>query len=166
MIFNPLRFDSESTEKNYSDITNNTGSHVCSYLTPEQFCPDSNTIHGKFNVLNLNIRSLSQNFEKLKECIKNLDCEFPVIGISETHLKDKPHDYYNLPGYTIENVNRIGREMGGVCMYVSENIKYKLRKELCHATANFESCFVEIENVNKKNVVIGVVYRAHTHNYR
>jgi hypothetical protein len=162
MIFNPLRFDNDLTDTNYSDITNNAGSHVCSYSTPEQFCSDINTNHGKFNVLNLNIRSLSKNFEKLKECIKNLDCEFTVIGISETHLKDKPHNYYNLPGYKIEYMNRIGREKGGVCMYVSEKVKYKLRKDLCHATSNFESCFIEIENVNKKNIAIGVVYRAHT----
>jgi hypothetical protein len=47
-------------------------------------------------------------------------------------------------------------------MYVSEKVKYKLRKDICHATSNFESCFIEIENVNKKNVAIGVVYRAHT----
>ena len=28
--------------------------------------------------------------------------------------------------------------------------------------SNFESCFVEIESKNSMNVVVGVVYRAHT----
>ena len=51
---------------------------------------------------------------------------------------------------------------GGVCMYISDKVKYKLRKDLCHANSNYESCFIEIESKSDKNVVVGVVYRAHT----
>ena len=105
---------------------------------------------------------MSKNFDSLKACIKEVNKEFSVIGISETHLKDKPNDYLNLPGYSIEYTNRIGREKGGVCMFISDEVKYKLRKDLCHATSNFESCFIEIESKNSKNTVLGVVYRAHT----
>ena len=47
-------------------------------------------------------------------------------------------------------------------MFISDKVKYKLRKDLCYATSNFESCFVEIESKNSMNVVVGVVYRAHT----
>ena len=68
----------------------------------------------------------------------------------------------NLPGYNIEYTNRIGREKGGVCMLVSDKMKYKFRKDLSHANVNYESCFIEIECKNSKNVVVGVVYRAHT----
>ena len=46
-------------------------------------------------------------------------------------------------------------------MYISEELKYKLRTDLCQANQNYESCFIEIENKNK-NVIVGVVYRAHT----
>ena len=71
MIFNPLRFDSSNTGKNYNDIVNNNdGIHECSYLTPEQFCLDRNANRGNFNLLNVNIRSLSKNFDSLKACIK------------------------------------------------------------------------------------------------
>ena len=105
---------------------------------------------------------MSENFDSLKACIKKTNKEFSVIGISETHLKDKPNDYLNIPGYSIEYTNRIGREKGGVCMFISDKVKYKLMKDLCYATSNFESCFVEIESKNSMNVVIGVVYRAHT----
>ena len=81
-------------------------------MTPEQFHADPKASSGKFNLLNVNIRSLSKNFDKLKECVKALNCDFNVIGISETHLKDKPNDYYNLPGFTIEYTNRNDREKG------------------------------------------------------
>ena len=101
--------------------------------------------------------------EKLKECIKTLSKDFSIIGLSKTHLKEKPNDFYNLSGYNIEYMNRVGREKGGVCMYVSDKINYKLRKDLCHANSNYESCFIEIECNNAKNIiVVGVIYRAHT----
>jgi hypothetical protein len=162
MCFNPLLFDSNSKGKSYNDIVTNETSHDCLYQIPEQFCTNTNVNVGKFNFLNLNIRSLNGNFEKLQECIKSLQCEFTVIGISETHLKDKPNDYLNLPGYTLEYTNRIGQEKGGVCMYVSDKLNYKLRKDLCIANTNYESCFIEIEMGKQKNVIIGTIYRAHT----
>ena len=82
--------------------------------------------------------------------------------MSETHLKDKPLEYYHLSGYKFEYTNRVRREKGGVGLYISNDVKYKLRQDLCKANSNFESCFVEIENNNMKNSLIGVIYRAHT----
>ena len=162
MIFNPLRFDFNSTNKAYNYVTSEEFIHICPYMPPEQFCLDSNESCGKFNLLNVNIRSLSKNFESLKECVKSLNCEFSVIRISETHLKDKPNDCYNIPGFNVEYKNRIGWDKGSVRMFISDQIKYKLRSDLCHANSSYESCFIEIEGKNK-NIVIGVLYRSHTH---
>ena len=72
--------------------------------------PTLNANRGNFNLLNVNIRSLSKNFDSLKACIKETNKEFSVIGISETHLKDKPYDNLNIPGCSIEYANRIGRD--------------------------------------------------------
>ena len=152
MIFNPLTFDCNSINKCYNDVDSDD-IHECMYLTPEKFCSDSTTSSGKFNFLNVNIRSLTKNLDNFKECLKTLNCNFNIIGVSETHLKEKPTDYLNLPGYNIEYTNRIGREKGGVCMYISEKVKYKLRKDLCHANSNYESCFIEIESQNDKNML-------------
>ena len=60
----------------------------------------------------------------------------------------------------MEYVNRVGR--GGVCIYVNDKVKFKTRKDLWVANANFESCFIEIERQNAKNILVGVTYRAHT----
>ena len=57
-------------------------------MTPEQFHADPKASSEKFNLLNVNIRSLSKIFDKLKECVTALNCGFSVVGISETHLKD------------------------------------------------------------------------------
>ena len=88
--------------------------------------------------------------------------KFTVIGISETHFKGMPLGYYNLPGYKMEFVNRIGCEKVGVCLYITDKVKYKKRKDLWIANSNYESCFIEIEHENAKNVFVGVIYRIHT----
>ena len=62
--------------------------------------------------------------------------------MSKTHLKDKPNDILSIKGFNIEYTNRIIREKGGVCMFISEELKYKLSQ----ANSNYESCFIEIEN--------------------
>ena len=157
MIFNPLRFDNNSTSKVFNDISNDN-IHKCYYSTPEEFRLGT---CGKMNFLNANIRSLSKNLDSLKECIKTLDCNFDVIGISESHLKDKPKSTDNIDGFSIEYMNRINKDKGGVCMYISEEIKYKLRIDLSKANSSYESCFIEIENKNK-HIIVGVVYRSHT----
>ena len=86
-----------NTDKHYSDVVNNYDTiHKCPYLTPDQFSSDPEVTAGNFNLLNINIRSLSKNVNGFQECLKQLDHEFDNIGISETHLKGKPHSYYSL----------------------------------------------------------------------
>ena len=78
--------------------------------------------------LNVNIRSLSKNFDKLRECSKPTNHDFTVIGISETHLKGKPLEYYNLPGYKMEYVNRVGRKKEGCVYMLMTKLNLKLGK--------------------------------------
>ena len=40
-----------------------------------------------------------------------------------------------------------------------------MRNDLCKANENFESCFVEIDNPDTRNTLIGVVYRSHTDHF-
>ena len=98
----------------------------------------------------------------MKLCLKTIDNKFTAIGLSETHLKDKPLNYYQSPnnfGY----VNRVDREKGGVGIFIANNVKkYKLPIGLCKTNPHFKSCFIEIEKSNVKNVLLGVIYRAHT----
>ena len=104
-----------------------------------------------------------KNFDKLNQCLKSLNHKFTVIGLTETQLKDKPHDHLQLPDYNLEYMNRTGRNSGGVCLYIRNDTKYKLRSDLCRANSNFESCFIEIENDKSRNIIVGVIYRAHTY---
>ena len=80
---------------------------------------------------------MTTNSDSLKECMKSLDCKFDVIGMSETHLKDKLNDIISIEGYNIEYTNKLGREKGSVCMFISEELKYKLRTYLCQANSKY-----------------------------
>ena len=49
-----------------------------------------------------------------------------------------------------------------VFICISQNVKYQLRNDLCEATLNYESCFIEIDQEEGKNIIFGVLYRAFT----
>jgi exonuclease III len=86
---------------------------------------------------------------------------FGIIGLVETWLKDKPHDYFKLKGYNMEFQNRPKKGGGGVCLHIKDNIKYHVRNDLeqIKHPENVETLFIEIEKTGSKNIVIGVVYR-------
>ena len=53
-----------------------------------------------------NVRSVKKNFDSLTDLLSEIDINFQVIGLVETWLKDKPHDYYHLKGYNFEICNK------------------------------------------------------------
>ena len=63
-----------------------------------------------------------------------------------------PLEYYYLPGYSLVYTNRVGRETGGVVFYISNDVKYNLRQDVCKANSHFDSVSVEIENDNIKKL--------------
>ena len=163
MLFNPLRFEnmSKESEANNENILKSADIE-CTYVTTEQLSQNICNQQADLTLFNLNIRSLNKNFDKLTQCLKSINHKFTVIGLTETQLKNKPHDYFQLPNYNLEYMNRVGRNSGGVCLYIRNDIKYKLRPDLCRANSNFESCFIEIENDKNRNIIVGVIYRSHT----
>ena len=55
---------------------------------------------------------------------------FNIIGLVETWMKDRPHEYFEIDGYSLELTNRQNKRGGGVCLYVDENINYRVRNDL------------------------------------
>ena len=159
MMFNPLRY--ECMLKLNDENVRRSSRVECNYVTTEQLCQNISKDEGDFVLFNLNIRSLNHNFDKLNSCLKGLKHNFAIIGLTETQLKEKPYDCLNMPNYKLEYVNRIDRKSGGVCLYIRNDIKYKLRTDLCRANSNLESCFIEIENDITRNILVGVIYRSH-----
>ena len=107
----------------------------------------------------MNIRSLSNKFDKLTNFLGQLRVKFPIIGISETWLDDCYH-FSDIAGYNFlhkPGVNRIG---GGVGLYIGEHLNYKERHDLAFPEdKSAESLFVEINRTKEKNLIVGIIYR-------
>lgn len=153
LSFDPTKFQ---TDWEGGDCNSHT-----SYFTEDQLNQLHKVTKNNLSMLNINIRSLDKNFDGFKDFLHCTNLDFGVIGLVETWLKDKPLDYFKLNGYSFESRNRENKRGGGVCLYIKDNIKYHVRKDLVQINhpANTESVFIEIEKSGSKNIVIGNMYR-------
>ena len=98
----------------------------------------------------MNIRSLSNKFDKLTNFLRQLRVKFPIIGISETWLDDCYH-FSDIAGYNFLHKPRINCIGGGVGLYIGEYLNYKERHDIAfHDDKYAESLFVEINRTKEK----------------
>jgi exonuclease III len=70
------------------------------------------------------------------------------------------HDSFNLNGYKYIGTNRSKKRGGGVGMYISKQLSFKIRDDLAQNIEDvIESTFIEINKTTGKNIIIGLVYR-------
>ena len=113
----------------------------------------------------LNIKSLTNKLDSLKQLLNSLYLPYQIIRLTETWLNDTNDDIFKLDSYDFVKVNRTSRNGGGVGIYISKNMNFKLRRVLNINDENIMgSVSVEIITPNKKNIVIGVIYRPPTAN--
>ena len=151
MKFNPL--DNEDMFE-----TNNCNNNSQYYFT-DDLKEAAGIDNNNLTMLCSNVRSVTKNFESLKELLTESNVTFPIIGLVETWLKDKPHDYYHLNGYNLELCNRQNKNGGGVCLYIDENISYNVRKDIngLNYLKYTECLFIEIERSKAQNIIVGIV---------
>ena len=131
---------------------------VDKYYTPQEFKNSFSYKPDNISLLHINSRSLNKNFEYVENLLHSLNnFAFSVIGISETWLHQNSPDMFNLPNYKLIRADRKGRRGGGVAFYITQNINFKIRSDIKLTQA--ESLFIEINNSNAKNVIIGLIYR-------
>ena len=116
-----------------------------------------------FSIIHLNIASLAKNKDEFEACLSLLKFKFDIIGISETKIKSNTQPIYELgmKGYshfqTPSDANK-----GGVIIYVLDKHVSTPRQDLeklMYKSKLLESCFVEIIVPNKKNIIVGCIYR-------
>ena len=155
--------NANDTEDNDSPFQFNTSN--CSYYEPPSFQRHIHTdvMRDQVSLFHLNCRGLSANWDSFYELICNLSCptfSFDVIGISEIY-RCKNDARLRLTGY--HNIISRCREdgpRGGVCLFIKENLIYKLRDDIGVFIPHIlESVFIEITNTHGKNLIIGVIYR-------
>ena len=159
LAFNPLEDHTGDTtnEAKYGNCNNNT-----EYYTDDSMNELSKLVNNNnLSMLNVNIRSVYKNIDSLKDFLHTCDIHFNVIGISETWLKDQPHEYFRLDGYNMEAQNRPEKGGGGVCLFVDDTLNYTIREDINSIKHPLytETLFIEIERPKAKNIIIGVVYK-------
>jgi len=112
-----------------------------------------------FQILHINCRSINKNFDNVLLLIDQLKITIPIIAVSETWTNDLTVNDFNIPGYTFVAKSRKHKSGGGVGLYVTNSIKFKLREDLNFDTDNLlESIFIELLDFHLK-IIIGCVYK-------
>lgn len=126
-------------------------------LSPE--CKTINIINdkdSKLRVCHVNIRSLNSCFDDF--CSFVLQNDYNLIGLSETWLTSSDSTAnFSIQNYSLVRCDRPSRG-GGVCWYVSKNIKYTVMDINYAAGDQLEQLWILV-NINNIKVAFGVVYR-------
>ena len=104
-----------------------------------------------------NIRSLKAHIGELTDYFNSLSQEFSVIGLSVTWLTELNFDIYiyNIARYTRCSKFRVGKIGGGVSLFISNGIEFRLRDYISGIHEHTESPFIEIDkNLHEKILVL------------
>jgi hypothetical protein len=109
----------------------------------------------------LNARSLINKFDSFLDLLKNLKLRFSIIAITETWSNISNESILSIPGYVTCCRSRIGRQGGGVALFIHSDYSFLVRNELTDL-CNFEdteALFVDIFDPSNVKSTVGVVYR-------
>ena len=113
------------------------------------------------SILHLNISSISAHINNLRNFLNLVNQKIDIRCISESRISTKNPQTTNrdLPGYNIEQTPTES-SAGGALIYISQSLSYKNRKDLhIYCTKELESVFIEFLIPNKKNHLVGVIYK-------
>ena len=115
-----------------------------------------------FGLFHVNIASLEKHFDDLNFVLSKLNHKFDIIGISEHKIRKgtSPSTNINIKGYNEFIFEPTETTHGGTGFYIKDNIDYVIRNDLnFNLASNFETMFIEVQIPNKKNLVVGCIYR-------
>ena len=149
----------KSNEEENDQLTLNINSQ---YYDIKKFNKTKIDKKSSFGLFHVNIASLNAHIDDLRDLLCRLDFSFDVIGISEHRIKkdQKPSNNINLQGYDEFKFEPTGTACGGTGFYINEKHDYIERDDLkLNSPSDFEAKFVEIILPDRKNLVIGCIYR-------
>ena len=111
-------------------------------------------IHG----IHSNIRSIPANLTAFVSYMSNINCDFSVIGFSETWLNSSTIDTYGIDGYSHVVLVRESGKRGGVLLFVCDKMVYYEMSKLTMMCDYIECVFIKI-NYLDYNLIVGVVLR-------
>lgn len=122
----------------------------CSYYVEDKFndtLQNDTTISREqsnhLSFFHLNIRSLQNKVDELSTLLSTLNKKFVVVGITETWLQDLSLGV-KIDGYNFVYKNRSAKTGGGVGLYVSDHLDFRIRTDIyAYEDEVMESLFIE-----------------------
>ena len=129
-------------------IPNSTGINYIDPITINQLY----NITNEFTFLNINIRSLNKNFNKILLLINELGFSPTIISVTETWLHSTKPLIHTLEGYTY--IGKSGcNQAGGVGLFILNSLQYNLLTNYQLNLGNCEDIWVELclSKIKKNN---------------
>ena len=127
--------------------------------------------HKFISLFHTNICSLTANIGKVEQLLHDIDFDFDIIALSETHNPDNKKHLFSPE--IIENYHPYKGTTGttsnsGTGFYIHKDInplpRPDLEFKLFKDGEEFESSWIEIVNDKSPNIIIGTIYRHPTEN--
>ena len=144
--------------KSLHNINLDSGTNNSQYLTVKEFSNlSSNGNCNDFINLQINIRSLTKNFDKLVELLKLMKVLPDLITISETKLNGASC-LPVLPGYHFVNSNS-KTKAGGVGIFVKSCCLFNVVGTFNLNAKHCEEIWIELKTLGNKQCILGAIYR-------
>ena len=107
---------------------------------------------------------MNKNFEPFKEFYLKINFKFSIFCFPETWVDDisfRKNSNFQLSGYQGLHQARKNRKGGGVCVFIHENLSFKLREDLSINSDAIQSLSIEISSTKSKNIILSTIYRPH-----
>ena len=147
-------FSDLDPDEHYSPIIN------CKYFSYTEL-ESLRVSGGALALFHANIRSAVRNLQTLTDLIATTQCEFSVIGLTETWLNSTTRDasLYTIPNYRQVSITRPSRTGGGVSLHILNTLAFRERMDLSNCTDDYETLFIEMFGGGSTNIIVGAIYK-------
>ena len=152
--------DNLSYNSLYSSISSDSDNQYLSPIEVQKFITNENY----FSTLNINIRSLNKNFNKLEILLTQLNFNPTVILVSETWIYDHRPLIFCLNNYNF--INQSGKGSGGGAgIFIRKDVHYQEIKEFKLNLPNCEDIWIELTLSNNIKITVASIYRHPSYNF-
>ena len=129
------------------------------YYTIQSINQISNVAKADLSIFHLNIRSLNKHADDLVNLLSSLKISFDCVCLTEIGSTNLDIYASLLNGYQFHKIPPMNNNKGGVGIYVKQNIKVEIIKELeLQCKDPCENVWLSLKHENKETL-LGVIYR-------
>ena len=111
-----------------------------------------------FSIIDINIRSLSANFEKLLNFLSNFDFKFHIIVLNEIKLDDRFNRIFGISDYYHKSLYR-NRNGGGIRIYYLPYVSLNINNELSSVFSHSEILVASVKCKDFDDFNLCCIYR-------